>query len=114
MGIINNKIMHKSSVNGNQQFYRNDLIELRSKLRDAVSTTNNQNRRDVLNAVIRAQTHSVNVSGLFPEVIQAGQTTDIVQKMLVHLFISANASLQPDLLILGINTILKDFSDPAP
>ena len=54
------------------------------------------------------------VSGLFPDVLKNMQTEDIEQKKLVYLYLINYAKTQPDLVILAVNTFVKDSDDHNP
>ncbi|TIB74184.1 hypothetical protein E3Q24_00652 [Wallemia mellicola] len=54
------------------------------------------------------------VSGLFPDVLKNMQTEDLEQKKLVYLYLMNYAKTQPELVILAVNTFVKDASDPNP
>jgi len=57
---------------------------------------------------------SKDVSGLFPDVLKNMQTEDIEQKKLVYLYLINYAKTQPDLVILAVNTFVKDSDDHNP
>ena len=54
------------------------------------------------------------VSGLFPDVLKNMQTDDLEQKKLVYLYLMNYAKTQPELVILAVNTFVKDTYDPNP
>ncbi len=54
------------------------------------------------------------MSGLFPDVLKNMQTDDLEQKKLVYLYLMNYAKTQPELVILAVNTFVKDTSDPNP
>ncbi|PPQ69574.1 hypothetical protein CVT24_001374, partial [Panaeolus cyanescens] len=56
----------------------------------------------------------VDVSGLFPDVLKNMQTDDLEQKKLVYLYLMNYAKTQPELVILAVNTFVKDTDDPNP
>lgn len=56
----------------------------------------------------------VDVSGLFPHVLKNMQTEDLEQKKLVYLYLMNYAKTQPELVILAVNTFVKDAEDPNP
>ena len=56
----------------------------------------------------------VDVSGLFPDVLKNMQTEDLEQKKLVYLYLMNYAKTQPELVILAVNTFVKDAEDPNP
>ena len=58
--------------------------------------------------------HFADVSGLFPDVLKNMQTDDLEQKKLVYLYLMNYAKTQPELVILAVNTFVKDTDDPNP
>lgn len=58
--------------------------------------------------------YSLDVSGLFPDVLKNMQTDDLEQKKLVYLYLMNYAKTQPELVILAVNTFVKDTDDPNP
>jgi AP-1 complex subunit beta-1 len=56
----------------------------------------------------------LDVSGLFPDVLKNMQTDDLEQKKLVYLYLMNYAKTQPELVILAVNTFVKDSDDPNP
>lgn len=54
------------------------------------------------------------VSALFPDVLKNMQTEDLEQKKLVYLYLMNYAKTQPELVILAVNTFVKDTEDPNP
>jgi AP-1 complex subunit beta-1 len=57
---------------------------------------------------------ATDVSGLFPDVLKNMQTDDLEQKKLVYLYLMNYAKTQPELVILAVNTFVKDTDDPNP
>jgi AP-1 complex subunit beta-1 len=57
---------------------------------------------------------AIDVSGLFPDVLKNMQTDDLEQKKLVYLYLMNYAKTQPELVILAVNTFVKDTDDPNP
>lgn len=56
----------------------------------------------------------IDMSKLFTEMTMATHTKDLVQKKMVYLYLSTYAEQNPDLAIMGINTLLKDGRDQDP
>ncbi|TFL01783.1 clathrin binding protein [Pterulicium gracile] len=81
-------------------------IDLNSEYRDK--------RKDAIKRVIAAMTVGKDVSGLFPDVLKNMQTEDLEQKKLVYLYLMNYAKTQPELVILAVNTFVKDTDDPNP
>jgi len=54
------------------------------------------------------------VSGLFPEMVQCMQTTNLELKKLVYLYLINYAKSKPELAILAVNTFIKDSQDTNP
>lgn len=64
--------------------------------------------------IILIDTLFIDVSGLFPDVLKNMQTDDLEQKKLVYLYLMNYAKTQPELVILAVNTFVKDTDDPNP
>ncbi|KAK7677182.1 hypothetical protein QCA50_019891 [Cerrena zonata] len=71
-------------------------------------------RKDAIKRVIANMTVQKDVSGLFPDVLKNMQTDDLEQKKLVYLYLMNYAKTQPELVILAVNTFVKDTDDPNP
>ncbi|KAI0669015.1 Adaptor protein complex beta subunit [Trametes maxima] len=71
-------------------------------------------RKDAIKRVIANMTVGKDVSGLFPDVLKNMQTEDLEQKKLVYLYLMNYAKTQPELVILAVNTFVKDTDDPNP
>ncbi|KAI0819844.1 clathrin binding protein [Trametes gibbosa] len=71
-------------------------------------------RKDAIKRVIANMTVGKDVSGLFPDVLKNMQTDDLEQKKLVYLYLMNYAKTQPELVILAVNTFVKDTDDPNP
>ncbi|KAJ8291960.1 AP-1 complex subunit beta-1 [Rhodotorula toruloides] len=111
---------------------RGENAELRADLNSQYRDT----RREATKRVIASMTVGKDVSGLFPDVLKNMQTDDLEQKKLVYLYLmnfaktvrnfvepARNVQLtsdavyfpqQPDLVILAVNTFVKDTEDPNP
>ncbi|KAF8127611.1 adaptin N terminal region-domain-containing protein [Boletus edulis] len=81
-------------------------VDLNSEYRDK--------RKDAIKKVIASMTVGKDVSGLFPDVLKNMQTEDLEQKKLVYLYLMNYAKTQPELVILAVNTFVKDSEDPNP
>ncbi|KAJ7058271.1 adaptin N terminal region-domain-containing protein [Mycena amicta] len=73
-----------------------------------------EKRKDAIKRVIASMTVGKDVSGLFPDVLKNMQTEDLEQKKLVYLYLMNYAKSQPELVILAVNTFVKDADDPNP
>ncbi|KAI5480635.1 clathrin binding protein [Pseudohyphozyma bogoriensis] len=71
-------------------------------------------RKDAITRVIASMTVGKDVSSLFPQVVKNIQTEDLEQKKLVYLYLMNYARTQPELVILAVNTFVKDTDDPNP
>ncbi|KAG9310856.1 armadillo-type protein [Chiua virens] len=81
-------------------------VDLNSEYRDK--------RKDAIKRVIASMTVGKDVSGLFPDVLKNMQTEDLEQKKLVYLYLMNYAKTQPELVILAVNTFVKDSEDHNP
>ncbi|KAG0287106.1 beta-adaptin [Linnemannia gamsii] len=82
------------------------LVELNSEYRDR--------RKDAVKRVIANMTVGKDVSGLFPQVVKNMQTEDLEMKKLVYLYLMNYAKSNPDLVILAVNTFVKDTDHVNP
>ncbi|CAG8531680.1 9179_t:CDS:10 [Paraglomus occultum] len=71
-------------------------------------------RKDAIKKVIANMTVGKDVSGLFSDVLKNMQTEDLEQKKLVYLYLMNYAKSQPNLVILAVNTFVKDTDDSNP
>ncbi|KAI8096263.1 adaptin N terminal region-domain-containing protein [Halteromyces radiatus] len=71
-------------------------------------------RSDAVKKVIANMTVGKDVSTLFPDVLKNMQTENIELKKLVYLYLMNYAKTQPELVILAVNTFVKDTKDPNP
>ncbi|KAI0052465.1 Adaptor protein complex beta subunit [Auriscalpium vulgare] len=84
------------------------------ELRADLNSEYKDKRKDAIKRVIANMTVGKDVSGLFPDVLKNMQTEDIEQKKLVYLYLINYAKTQPDLVILAVNTFVKDSDDSNP
>lgn len=73
-----------------------------------------ERRKDTVKRVIANMTIGKDVSSLFADVVKNMQTDDIELKKLVYLYLINYAKSQPELVILAVNTFVKDTDDPNP
>lgn len=84
------------------------------ELRADLNSEYKDRRKDAIKRVIANMTVGKDVSGLFPDVLKNMQTEDLEQKKLVYLYLINYAKTQPELVILAVNTFVKDAEDPNP
>ncbi|CAG8647231.1 14184_t:CDS:10 [Funneliformis caledonium] len=84
------------------------------ELRADLNSEYRDRRKDAIKKVIANMTVGKDVSGLFPDVLKNMQTEDLEQKKLVYLYLMNYAKTQPELVILAVNTFVKDTDDPNP
>jgi len=88
---------------------KGEVNELRLLLR-AVSLEKDKNKkRDVIKKVIAYMTLGIDVSRLYPEMVKASRTDDIVMKKMIYLYLTNYAEQNQELAILAINTFLMDL-----
>ena len=76
----------------------------------AVSLEKDPNKkRDVIKKVIAYMTLGIDVSRLFPEMVKASHTDDLVMKKMIYLYLTNYAEQNQELAILAINTFLMDL-----
>lgn len=84
------------------------------ELRADLNSEYRDRRKDAIKRVIANMTVGKDVSALFPDVLKNMQTEDLEQKKLVYLYLMNYAKTQPELVILAVNTFVKDTEDPNP
>ncbi|KIM23562.1 hypothetical protein M408DRAFT_332287 [Serendipita vermifera MAFF 305830] len=84
------------------------------ELRADLNSEYREKRKDAIKRVIANMTVGKDVSGLFPDVLKNMQTEDLEQKKLVYLYLMNYAKTQPELVILAVNTFVKDSDDVNP
>ena len=88
---------------------KGEVNELRLLLR-AVSLERDQTKkRDVIKKVIAYMTLGIDVSRLYPEMVKASRTDDMVMKKMIYLYLTNYAEQNQELAILAINTFLMDL-----
>ena len=63
-------------------------------------------KRDVIKKVIAYMTLGIDVSRLYPEMIKASKTDDVVMKKMIYLYLINYAEQNQEIAILVINTFL--------
>ena len=66
-------------------------------------------RRDVIKKVIAYMTLGIDVSRLYPEMVKASRTEDVVMKKMIYLYLINYAEQNQELAILAINTFWMDI-----
>ncbi|KAJ3232228.1 AP-2 complex subunit beta [Chytriomyces hyalinus] len=89
---------------------KGEAFELRADLNSEYK----EKRKETVKKVIANMTIGKDVSGLFADVVKNMQTEDIELKKLVYLYLINYAKTQPELVILAVNTFLKDTDDLNP
>ncbi|KAG0147436.1 hypothetical protein CROQUDRAFT_61765 [Cronartium quercuum f. sp. fusiforme G11] len=84
------------------------------ELRAGLNSQYADQRKDSIKRVIANMTVGKDVSGLFPDVLKNMQSDDLEQKKLVYLYLMNYAKSHPDLVILAVNTFVKDTEDSNP
>ena len=84
------------------------------ELRADLNSEYRDKRKETVKKVIANMTVGKDVSGLFPDVVKNMQTEDLELKKLVYLYLINYAKTQPELVILAVNTFVKDSADENP
>lgn len=93
---------------------RGEINELKGLLRNVKIDRDRTQKREVIKKVIAYMTLGIDVSKLFSDMIMATNTSDLVQKKMVYLYLCTYAQQKPELSILAINTLQKDGRDDDP
>ncbi|KAJ3080526.1 hypothetical protein HDU99_008137 [Rhizoclosmatium hyalinum] len=100
--------------NGNLKAAFADAYGEAYELRVDLNSEYREKRKETVKKVIANMTIGKDVSGLFADVVKNMQTEDIELKKLVYLYLINYAKTQPELVILAVNTFLKDTDDINP
>ncbi|KAJ2781771.1 beta-adaptin [Coemansia javaensis] len=84
------------------------------ELRTELNSEYKERRKEAVRRVIANMTVGKDVSGLFTDVLKNMHTDDLEIKKLIYLYLINYAKTQPDLVILAINTFVKDAEDSNP
>ncbi|GAM24954.1 hypothetical protein SAMD00019534_081290 [Acytostelium subglobosum LB1] len=106
----------KDSSSYFSEIKRGELNELRQYLKTASNERDVEKIRASLQRIIAYMTIGIDVAALFPDVIMVVNTTDVIVKKLVYLYICHHALTgnNDSLLLLVINTLCLDFQDANP
>ncbi|KAM0748019.1 clathrin binding protein [Meredithblackwellia eburnea MCA 4105] len=85
-----------------------------AELRTDLNSQYADERKNAIKRVIASMTVGKDLSSVFPDVLKNMQTADLEQKKLVYLYLMNYARTQPELVILAVNTFVKDTDDPNP
>ncbi|KAJ3216080.1 hypothetical protein HDU67_009960 [Dinochytrium kinnereticum] len=84
------------------------------ELRTDLNSEYKEKRKETVKKVIANMTIGKDVSSLFADVVKNMQTEDLELKKLVYLYLINYAKSQPELVILAVNTFVKDTDDINP
>ncbi|KAI9363455.1 adaptin N terminal region-domain-containing protein [Zopfochytrium polystomum] len=84
------------------------------ELRADLNSEYREKRKETVKKVIANMTIGKDVSSLFADVVKNMQTEDLELKKLVYLYLINYAKSQPELVILAVNTFVKDTDDINP
>ncbi|KAJ1957717.1 beta-adaptin, partial [Linderina pennispora] len=84
------------------------------ELKTELNSEYRERRKEAVRRVIANMTVGKDVSGLFTDVLKNMQTDDLEIKKLIYLYLINYAKTQPDLVILAVNTFVKDTEDSNP
>ena len=88
---------------------KGEVNELRLLLRAVSLERDATKKRDVIKKVIAYMTLGIDVSRLYPEMVKASRTDDMVMKKMIYLYLTNYAEQNQELAILAINTFLMDL-----
>ena len=97
----------------NQKYFKSKKGE-NFELKNDLNSEYKSIRKDAVKRVIANMTLGKNVSELFADVLKCMQTDDLELKKLVYLYLMNYAKTQPELVILAVNTFVKDAEDLNP
>eukprot|EP00834_Sanchytrium_tribonematis_P006317 NODE_455_length_7230_cov_0.733277.p1 type:complete len:871 gc:universal NODE_455_length_7230_cov_0.733277:3698-1086(-) len=99
--------------NKNQKYFKSKKGE-NFELKNDLNSEYKSIRKEAVKRVIASMTVGKNVSELFADVLKCMQTDDLELKKLVYLYLMNYAKTQPELVILAVNTFVKDAEDLNP
>lgn len=91
-----------------------EVKELRAQLRNPAMRKDGKLYLGYVQRVISCSTNGLDMSSLFPEMVMAGATDNLVQKKLVYLYLTTHAQSNSELALLTVNTLRKDCQDRNP
>lgn len=94
----------------NKRIKKGENFELKKELNSEYK----ERRKEAVKRVIGNMTVGKDVSGLFTDVLKCMHTDDLELKKLVYLYLMNYAKSQPELVILAVNSFLKDSEDTNP
>lgn len=93
---------------------KGEVNELRILLRSVSLDRDLNKKRDVIKKVIAYMTLGIDVSRLYPEMVKASRTDDMIMKKMIYLYLTNYADQNQELAILAINTFFMDLKGPNP
>ena len=85
-----------------------------AELKAELNSEYRKSRKDAVKKVIANMTVGKDVSPLFADVVKNMQTDDLELKKLTYLYLINYAKTQPELVILVVNSFVKDSNDANP
>ncbi|KAK8811790.1 hypothetical protein WA538_000574 [Blastocystis sp. DL] len=103
------------SVRGNdKRFFNSSKKGEVGEWKKQLHSLNASEVTDAMKCVIAAMTIGTDVSMLFPDVISCIHNETLELKKLVYLYLINYARAKPELIILAVNTFVRDTEDPNP
>lgn len=98
---------------------RGELAELEQQLKVLAGRSGSskdviESRRLLFKRVLGYMTQGVDMSPLFPTMVQNSATNDVVTKKMLYHFFSHYAHTKQEIALLTVNTLVKDCSDDDP
>lgn len=94
---------------------KNELNDIKNYLKSIVSDPEKEFfRKELIKKVIAYTTSGIDTSRLYPEIVMASATRDLVEKKLIYLYLSIYSSANENFARMAINTFMKDCSSPNP
>ncbi|KAI3646353.1 hypothetical protein MP228_009281 [Amoeboaphelidium protococcarum] len=95
-------------------FARGKVQELREELNSDKDDKKHSMKRTALKKIVANLTMGNDMGALFPDVVACMQIGDIAIKKMVYLYLINYARHKPDMVILAVNSFLKDAADSNP
>lgn len=91
------------------------MNELKSYFKNTLSNPNlNIYRKEIIKKIILYTTYGVDTSRLYPEMVIASGTKDLVEKKLIFHYLNLYSKSNPDFARMAVNTFMKDCASNDP
>jgi vesicle coat complex subunit len=93
---------------------KGEVNELKQLLKNINIEKDMKRKREIIKKVIAYMTLGIDVARLFPDMIMAIETKDIVVKKMVYLYLCNYVHKEPDMAIMCINSLRRECDSEDP